>query len=60
MKRLGRRWTRLHQAIYPAAILAVLHHFWLTKADYWPAIVHGSILALLFAARLIWRARKTA
>jgi len=60
MKRLGRRWTRLHQAVYAAAILAVLHHFWLTKADYRPAIVHGSIFALLLAARLIWRARNSA
>lgn len=60
IKRLGLRWVRLHQAVYAAAILAVIHHFWLTKADYRPAIVHGTILALLFAARLLWRARKSA
>ena len=41
MKRLGVRWTRLHRLVYPAAILAVLHHFWLLKADLAPAIVHG-------------------
>jgi sulfoxide reductase heme-binding subunit YedZ len=58
IKRLGQRWIRLHQAVYAAAILAVIHHFWLTKADYRPAIVHGTILALLLAARLVWRARK--
>ena len=57
MKRLGQRWIRLHRAVYAAAILAVIHHFWLTKADYRPAIVHGTILALLLAARLVWRAR---
>jgi sulfoxide reductase heme-binding subunit YedZ len=57
MKRLGQRWIRLHRAVYAAAILAVIHHFWLTKADYRPAIVHGTILALLLAARLGWRAR---
>lgn len=60
MKRLGQRWIRLHQIIYAAAILAVLHHFWLTKADYRPAIVHGTILTLLLAARLVWRARNPA
>ncbi len=61
IKRLGqKRWIRLHQAIYAAAILAVIHHFWLTKADYWPAIVHAAVLALLLGARLAWRARKPA
>ncbi len=60
IKRLGQRWIRLHQAVYAAAILAVIHHFWLTKADYRPAIIHGAILALLLAARLIWRIRKSA
>lgn len=57
MKRLGQRWIRLHRAVYAAAILAIIHHFWLTKADYRPAIVHATILALLLAARLVWRAR---
>ena len=60
IKRLGPRWVQLHRAVYAAAILAVLHHFWLTKADYRPAIVHGTILTLLLAARILWRARKPA
>jgi sulfoxide reductase heme-binding subunit YedZ len=58
IKRLGQRWIRLHQAVYAAAILAVIHHFWLIKADYRPAIVHGLILAILLGARIVWRARK--
>lgn len=58
VKRLGQRWVRLHRAVYAAAILAVIHHFWLTKADYQSAIVHATILALLLSARLIWRARR--
>jgi len=60
MKRLGNRWTRLHRVVYAAAILAVVHHFWLTKADYQPAIAHGAVLAGLLAARLVWRARQAA
>ena len=59
-KRLGSRWIRLHRVVYAAATLAVVHHFWLIKADYRPAIVHGSMLALLFAARIVWRARQAA
>ncbi|MFP6654653.1 MAG: protein-methionine-sulfoxide reductase heme-binding subunit MsrQ [Myxococcota bacterium] len=60
MKRLGQRWKRLHQAVYLAAILAVVHQFWLIKADYRPAIVHAGILGLLLGARLVWRARHQA
>ena len=57
MKSLGQRWVSLHRAVYAAGALAVLHHFWLVKADYLPAIVHGVFLAGLFAARLVWRTR---
>jgi len=57
MKRLGQRWVRLHQAVYLAAILAIVHHFWLIKADYRPAIVHAILLSGLLGARLVWRAR---
>ena len=53
MKRLGRRWIRLHQAVYLAAILAVIHHFWLIKADYQPAIVESVVLAALLGLRLL-------
>ncbi len=58
MKQLGSRWIQLHRIVYVAAILGVIHHFWLIKADYRPAIVHGTVLALLLGARLVWRARQ--
>jgi sulfoxide reductase heme-binding subunit YedZ len=57
IRRLGKRWTRLHRAVYAAAALAVVHHFWLVKADTRPPIVHGAILALLLGLRLAWRWR---
>ncbi|MAG29705.1 MAG: sulfoxide reductase heme-binding subunit YedZ [Deltaproteobacteria bacterium] len=59
-KRLGARWRRLHRLVYAAAILAVVHHLWLTKADYGPPIVHGAILAALLGARLAWWTRQRA
>jgi sulfoxide reductase heme-binding subunit YedZ len=58
MKRLGARWVKLHKLVYAAAALGVAHHFWLIKADYRPAIVHGVLLAGLLGARLMWRTRK--
>jgi len=57
MKRLGKRWNALHRLVYLAAILAVVHHFWLTKADLAAPLFHATWLAVLLAARLVWRFR---
>lgn len=60
MKRLGRRWVTLHRLVYAAAGLALLHHFWLIKADYRPALIHAAVLAVLLGARLVSRLRRRA
>ena len=52
MKRLGRNWKRLHQLVYVAAILAVLHFLWLVKIDITQPTIYGVILALLLILRL--------
>lgn len=53
IRRLGaKRWQALHRLVYPAAILAVAHHWLMVKADLtWP-IIHAAILALLLGYRL--------
>jgi len=33
MRKLGRRWQSLHRLVYAAGILAVIHFWWLVKAD---------------------------
>jgi methionine sulfoxide reductase heme-binding subunit len=54
IRRLGRRWTRLHRLVYVAAIAAVVHYWWLVKADVrWP-LWYASALAVLLAARLAY------
>lgn len=51
MRRLGRRWKALHRAVYPAALLAVVHFVWLSRGDYTePALYAGLVGALL-----VWR-----
>lgn len=51
MKRLGRNWQRLHRLVYVIAVCAVLHYFWLVKADlYWPT-VYAVILTMLLVFR---------
>ena len=56
IRRLGRRWKKLHRLVYVAAVFGVLHYFWLVKADvFWPS-VYAVILFLLFVLRLPKRA----
>lgn len=57
IRRLGKRWQRLHQLAYVAAALGVLHFFWKVKADtFWP-LVSALLLAGFFAVR-IWHRSK--
>jgi sulfoxide reductase heme-binding subunit YedZ len=53
MRRLGRRWQRLHRTIYLIAVLGVLHYIWLVKADLLEPLIYASLLAILLAVR--WR-----
>ena len=52
MKRLGKNWKRLHQLVYVAGILAVLHFLWLVKIDITEPAIYGAILALLLILRV--------
>lgn len=60
LRRLKRRWGRLHQLVYPLAILAVLHYLWLVKRDLTEPLLYAAALALLLGLRLWWRLRPTA
>ncbi len=56
IRRLGRRWTTLHQLVYVAAALGALHYMWLIKGDRPRAVVHALVLVTLLGAR-VWRVR---
>jgi sulfoxide reductase heme-binding subunit YedZ len=54
IRRLGRRWVTLHRLVYAAALLGVIHFFFVTKADdRWPTLCLG-IWAVLMTLRLAW------
>lgn len=53
MRRLGKRWKRLHQLIYVISILAILHFIWLVKADLLTPLIYAAILSLLLGYRLL-------
>jgi sulfoxide reductase heme-binding subunit YedZ len=47
----GARWSALHKAVYPIAILGIVHYWWLVKRDItWP-VVFALVLAVLLAYR---------
>lgn len=53
VRRLGRNWKKLHQLIYIAGVLAVVHLLWILRTDVWEAVVYGSVLAMLLGFRFI-------
>ena len=54
MRRLGRRWQKLHRLVYPIALLGVLHFLWLVKKDHREPLMYLGILAFLMLWRLPW------
>ena len=52
VRRLKKNWKRLHQLVYVISLLAVLHYFMMTRADYLQPIIVLCILLLLLAYRL--------
>lgn len=57
MRRLGRRWQRLHKLIYPIVLLGVLHYYWKQKSDVREPLLYFAITAFLLGWR-VWYARK--
>jgi sulfoxide reductase heme-binding subunit YedZ len=48
----GRRWQRLHQAIYVSAVAGVIHYYWLVKSDIRQPLLYAGIIGVLLAWRL--------
>ena len=55
VRKLGRRWQTLHKLIYPIAVLAILHFWWMKagKHDLILPKIYGSIVVVLLAWRVI-------
>jgi sulfoxide reductase heme-binding subunit YedZ len=52
MKRLGRRWQKLHRLVYVIAVLGVVHFYWQVKLDTLEPLIYAAILAALLGYRL--------
>jgi sulfoxide reductase heme-binding subunit YedZ len=57
IRRMGKRWLQLHSLVYVAAILGVIHFYWLVKADIRRPLQYGAVLALLLGYRLAIKLR---
>jgi methionine sulfoxide reductase heme-binding subunit len=58
MRRLGRRWKRLHRLVYPIVLLGIWHYYWQVKADVREPLLYLAITLVLLGwrARPSWRA----
>jgi methionine sulfoxide reductase heme-binding subunit len=50
----GARWQALHRLVYASAIAAVVHYYWLVKADVRSPILYATIVGALLAFRVYW------
>ncbi len=56
----GRRWNALHRLAYVAGVTAVVHYYWLVKADISRPVAYGAVVALLLGFRVYWWRMKMA
>lgn len=58
MRRLGRRWKRLHRLVYVVAVAGAIHFMWGQKADIREPLIWFGILAGLLGVRVVWAVRQ--
>jgi methionine sulfoxide reductase heme-binding subunit len=55
----GKNWQRLHRLIYLTGIFAVIHYYWLVKADHRKPIEYAIVLTILLLYRIgIWASER--
>ncbi len=54
IRRLGRRWQRLHRLVYVSAGAAALHFVWKVKVAVGEPVYYAVFLAVLLGLRLAW------
>jgi len=52
MRRLGKRWQKLHRLVYAIAVVAVWHFYWQVKLDTLEPILYALVLAGLLGVRV--------
>lgn len=52
MRRLGKKWKQLHQLVYVAGVLGVLHYIWVGKVFFGQPVYYAILLAAMLALRV--------
>ena len=52
IRRLGKRWTRLHRLVYPAMVLSLLHYLMVQKLDIRKGLIYVALFAVLMLVRV--------
>ena len=55
MRRLGRRWHKLHSLIYLIVILGVWHYWWQVKKDIRQPLLYAGMVTVLLGYRVLIR-----
>lgn len=59
IRRLGSKWRVIHKGIYIASALAIVHFYWIQKADVREPVLFGLALAVLLGYRAVsWRLKR--
>jgi sulfoxide reductase heme-binding subunit YedZ len=57
IRRLGKRWQQLHRLVYVAGLTAVIHFWWVVKADFREPRLFALALCVLLGFRAWWMLR---
>jgi methionine sulfoxide reductase heme-binding subunit len=52
MRKLGKRWKKVHRIVYPTLLIVLLHMLWVVRSDAGRWSLYASIAAVLLVARL--------
>jgi sulfoxide reductase heme-binding subunit YedZ len=54
IRKLGKRWQVLHRLVYVAAILGIIHYWWIVKTGVLDPLKMTVVLAIVLLARPMW------
>jgi sulfoxide reductase heme-binding subunit YedZ len=54
IRKLGRQWQVLHRLVYVAAVLGIVHYWWIVKTGVLDPMKITIVLAILLLARPVW------
>lgn len=52
MRKLGKRWKKLHRIVYPTLVVVLIHMLWVVRSDAGRWSLYAAIAVLLLATRL--------